>query len=146
MAIIYQSKNFIVESHDQPEVDREDGGHIKITPITPVVDRAQLTPQQAIELMRLTIVSGKAMVKAMGDQGINIGRINYQDNGNWKPELHVHLYCRAIDAKYQKFGDPIKPGHQPHYQPLTADDIVLVRNEIERLLALEEYSDSSWHL
>lgn len=146
MAIIFSSDNFIVESHEQPEVDREDGGHIKISPKVPVVDRTQLTPKLATELMRLTIVAGKAMVKVMGDQGIRIGRINYQDNGNWKPELHVHLYCRAIDAKYQKFGDPIKPSHQPQYKPLNSNDIEMVKNEIERLLALAEYNDSVWHL
>ena len=32
MAKIYETKNFIVESHEKPEVDRTEGGHIKISP------------------------------------------------------------------------------------------------------------------
>lgn len=83
MAEIYRTNNFIVESHDKPEVDREDGGHIKISPIIDVTDRTQLSPQLAIELMRLTMVVGLAMTAAMAKVGITIGRINYQENGNW---------------------------------------------------------------
>jgi hypothetical protein len=30
MALIFESKNFIVESHEKPEIDRLEGGHIKI--------------------------------------------------------------------------------------------------------------------
>jgi hypothetical protein len=57
MALIYETRNFRLESHEKPEVDRLDGGHMKINPIIPIVDRSFLTPKQAIELMRLTIVA-----------------------------------------------------------------------------------------
>ena len=82
-------------------VDRGDGGHIVITPKIPVTDRQQLSAKLAIELIRLTILAGQAMTTVMNTNGVDIGRINYQDNGNWtvfRPEgsfLHVHLYGRA---------------------------------------------------
>ena len=83
MALIYETENFTVEAPDKPHVDRDDGGHIKIVPKVQVVDRQQLSPKLAIELMRLTIVVGQAMTTAMNRRGVDIGRINYQDNGNW---------------------------------------------------------------
>lgn len=58
MITIFESTNFIVEPHPRPEVDRLDGGHIVINPKVPIEDRQQLTPDQAKELMRLTILIG----------------------------------------------------------------------------------------
>jgi diadenosine tetraphosphate (Ap4A) HIT family hydrolase len=144
MAIIYESENFIVESHEAPEVDRLEGGHVKISPKIPKIDRTELSSKEAIELMRLTIVSGIAMKEGMRKRGIEIGRINYQDNGNWKPQLHVHLYGRAVGAVMQKYGDPIIPGHREEYHPLDAEDILNIRTEIECLLSSSEYSDGAW--
>lgn len=146
MTKIYESENFILESHDLPEIDRLEGGHIKISPKRDFSDRTELTPKLAIELMRLTIVAGKAMVTGMKKQGVNIGRINYQENGNWKPHLHIHLYGRAVDAKVQKYGDPIISGHQDAFQPLSSDDIVAIREELDNLFSKAEFSDSAWGL
>lgn len=144
--MIFETENFIVESHESPEVDRLDGGHIKITPKVIVEDRTLLSPKLAIEFMRLTIVCGIALKEAMQEIGVHIGRINYQDNGNWKPELHVHLYGRALDARYQKYGDPIVPGHKEEYQQLTTDDIVKIHNAIERVLKDEKFADELWRV
>jgi len=144
MAEIFRTKNFILKSHESPEVDRNDGGHIKISPIVDVSDRTQLSPALAIELMRFTIVSGLAFTSAMAQQGIILGRINYQDNGNWKPHLHVHLYGRAVNAKYQKSGDPIKPGHKEEYQPLSEEDCQLIASNIKQLFTQEKFSDEKW--
>lgn len=146
MAEIYRTTNFFLGSHERPEVDRNDGGHIKISPIIDVSDRTQLSPELAIELMRFTIVAGLAFTAAMAQQGITLGRINYQENGNWKPHLHIHLYGRALDAKFQKYGDPIKPGHLNEYQPLTAEDCQLIAAEIAQLFDQEEFSDERWRI
>lgn len=146
MAIIYETKNFIIESHEKPEVDRFEGGHIKISPKIDVGDRTKLTARQAIELMRLTIITGESLIKMMASIGIEIGRINYQDNGNWKPSLHIHLYGRAKNAVMQKFGDPITPGHKEEYKPLNDNDVEILRNEIEAKLKKEKYSDEVWGL
>lgn len=146
MAVVYETNNFIVESHERPEVDRLDGGHIKISPKRVIKDRTELSPKSAIELMRLTLVAGEAMTVGMKKQGINIGRINYQDNGNWTPHLHIHLYGRAVDAKAQKFGDPIVPGHKDDFQKLNQEDIDIITKEINFLFEKEKYSDSEWGL
>ncbi|MFH1398758.1 MAG: HIT domain-containing protein [Candidatus Woesearchaeota archaeon] len=146
MAIICETKNFILESSEKPEIDRLEGGHIKISPKVSTEDRTKLPPKQAIELMRLTIVSGEAMKTAMKKIGVEIGRINYQENGNWTPYLHIHLYGRARDAKIQKFGQPLISGHRPSYTPLNEDDIKRIQGELEKLFKLRKFSDSSWGL
>ncbi|MFA5129388.1 MAG: hypothetical protein WC477_00540 [Patescibacteria group bacterium] len=155
--LIYQTKDFVVEAVEKPHVTRMDGGHIKIYPNIRIVDRTQLEPTIAIELMRLTMVAGEAMATALNRRGIDIGRINYQDNGNWsvfKPEgpyLHIHLYGRAKSAKIQKYGDA---GHFPHpetgfydgFEPLNDGDIDEIRKEIEEIFQREKYQDAQWHL
>lgn len=146
MAIIYETKNFKLESHERPEVDRLEGGHMKISAKRDVTDRTELTPEEAIELMRLTIIAGKAMKKGMAKSGVEIGRINYQDNGNWNPHLHIHLYGRAIDAKIQKYGDPIISGHQASFNKLSNDDINAIKSEMDLLFNSEEFSDKTWRL
>lgn len=108
---ICQTNNFKVETRGKPHISRTDGGHIVITPKIKAVDRTRLAPKLAIELMMLTMVVGEAMTKGLNKRGIDVGRINYQDNGNWgvsKPEgpsLHIHLYGRAKSAKINKWGD-----------------------------------------
>ncbi len=144
MALIYETENFTLESHEKPEIDRSEGGHMKINPKKIVTDRTELSPKQAVELMRFTIVSGKAMKEGMAKRGVKIGRINYQDNGNWTPHLHVHLYGRAVDAKVQKPEDPFKPGHQKGFMPLDEEDINSIKEEIDNLFKQEEFSDSVW--
>lgn len=159
MAVIYESENFVIEASEKPHVDRDDGGHIKIYPKVRIVDRQQLPPKDAVELMRLTVVVGQAMTKVMNEHGVDVGRINYQDNGNWsvfKPEgpyLHVHLYGRAKSAKTHKYGQacffPHKkeaPEYYANFKPLNEDDVKDIRNEIERLFKEEHFSDSVWGL
>ena len=73
--------------------------------------------KKAIELMRLLIIVGEAMTIVLTKNGIDIGRINYQDNGNWGvfkkegPYKHFHLYGRAKSAVRQKYGQAC---HFPH--------------------------------
>ncbi len=144
MSVIFESLNFIVEPHPRNEVDRLDGGHIVINPKVSIVDRQQLTPDQAKELMRLTILVGEAMKRYYMSIGIELARVNYQDNGNWRHEQHYHLYGRAVNAKYQKAGDPIISGHKDEYQNLTDSDIAGLQKEINQLLTEPNYSDSTW--
>lgn len=102
---------------------------------------------------------GEAMTTVMNEHGVDIGRINYQDNGNWgvfKKEgsyQHTHLYGRAKSAKTQIYGQAC---HFPHmnespefysdFKPLTQDDISAIKMEIERLLATGKYADAEWGL
>ena len=132
----------------QPHVSRSDGGHIVIDPKVPVEDRTQLSAEQAIELVKLTMVAGAAMRTVLTQRGVDIGRINYQDNGNWRAELHVHLYGHARGAKLQPWGHalafpPTREAFQRDMGDLEAlndGDIAELRVEIARLLATEKYA------
>ena len=157
MEPIYESENFIVTAPEMPHIDREDGGHIKISSKSNHVDRQDLSQKEAIELMRLTIVVGKAMEKVMNEHGVDIGRINYQDNGNWSvfkpqgPFLHIHLYGRAKSAKVNKYGQAAyfphieeNPEHYKRFKPLNEKDISDINKEILDLFKKEKFSDSVW--
>lgn len=145
--MIYEARHFVLRTLDQPHVSRSDGGHIVIDPKVVVEDRTQLSREQAIELIKLTMVGGEAMKTVLSRKGINIGRINYQDNGNWRAELHVHLYGRAQGATLQPFGHalafpPTREAFRKEMGKLEAlreDDIVELRAEIVRLLASGKY-------
>jgi diadenosine tetraphosphate (Ap4A) HIT family hydrolase len=141
MTTIFESKSFIVMPHPKNEVDRLDGGHIVINPKVTIEDRQQLSPDQAKELMRLTILVGEAMKRYYRSIGIELHRVNYQDNGNWREECHYHLYGRAKTAKYQKAGNPIISGHKDEYENLTTDDVAGLQKEISQLLTEPNYSD-----
>ena len=150
MPLIFESQHFQIVTPDvQPHIARGDGGHLIINPKVSVEDRTKLPREQAIELMKLTMVAGEAMKIAMTKRGIEIGRINYQDNGNWRRELHVHLYGRAYQAKVQPWGHFIRiPPTKDRFvkemgdlEPLNADDVAAIREEIERLLATDKYRE-----
>lgn len=157
--LIYQSRNFRVEVPEFPLVDRADGGHVVIDPIVKIVDRQQLTPLQAVELMRLTMVTGEAMTNVMIRHGVDIGRINYQDNGNWgvfKPEgpfMHIHLYGRAKSAKVHTYGQACyfphrdeDPEYYKKFNPLTVNDVQEMKKEMMALFKMEKYLDAQWRL
>ncbi len=159
MAVIFETNNFTVDAPDYPHIDRSDGGHIIIFPKVMVRDRQQLSSLLAIELMRLTTVVGEAMASVMNKRGVNIGRINYQDNGNWAvfapegPSLHIHLYGRAKSAQTQPYGQSLvfphideHPEFYKDFQPLNPNDIFDIRNEALRLFTESRYSDETWHL
>jgi diadenosine tetraphosphate (Ap4A) HIT family hydrolase len=157
MTLIYSTENFIVEAPEKPHVTRMDGGHIKICPKIKLVDRTELSPKLAIELMRLTIATGEAMSTALNRRGIDVGRINYQDNGNWSvfspegPYLHIHLYGRAKSAKINKYGDAcsfpqIDTGFYDEFEPLNQGDIQEIKEEIETLFKKDKYKDENWKI
>ena len=159
MAEIFKSENFGVFAAEEPHLDRKDGGHIIIFPHRKVRDRQELTPKKAIELMRLTIVAGQAMKKVMNSHGVDVERINYQDNGNWSvfkpqgPYLHIHLYGRAKSAKTQRYGQALSFPHKdenPEYYAdflgLTEEDVRALKDEIVSILQEEKFSDKNWGL
>ena len=149
MPLVFESNHFEITAPERPHVSRSDGGHLIINPKVPVEDRTHLTREQAIELVKLTMVAGEAMKTALTRRGIEIGRINYQDNGNWRHELHVHLYGRARGAKLQPYGHflQLPPTREAFtkamgsLEPLSLEDCAALRQEIERLLATDKYLD-----
>jgi hypothetical protein len=103
------------------------------------------------------MIVGEAMTKVMNERGVDIGRINYQDNGNWsvfKPEgpyLHVHLYGRAKSAKVHKYGQACyfphvndKPEYYENFKPLNEGDVEEIKKEIELLFQSQKYTDKEW--
>lgn len=147
---VTRSACFKVEVPEQVHVDRDDGGHLVIHPLTKVKDRTQLSPDQAKDLIRLTMVVGEAMQAALNQRGIDVQRINYQDNGNWGvfdedgPTMHEHLYGRARSAKLQPFGQALhlpdpSSGFYKGLRPLSGDDVAAIRREIARLLRSPKY-------
>ncbi len=158
MAQIYQTENFIVESHEKPFITRADGGHIRIRiKDVSIPDRTQLTPTIAIELMRLTMLIGEAMEKGLNNRGIKIVKINYQDMGNWafktgdKPFLHVHVFGRTKNAKHQVFSESVylpdrSSGFYDKFEPLNNDDILEIKKQIELLSRQDKYQSSEWGL
>nr|AOR51190.1 hypothetical protein [uncultured bacterium pAM1] len=157
MAIIYSTENFDIEAVDRPLVTRLDGGHISISPRVRIKDRTLLTPRLAIELMRLTMLTGEAMTIGLIHRGIDIGRINYQDNGNWGvflpegPFLHIHLYGRAKSATIQKYGEACsfpfrETGFYDAFEPLNSGDIEEIRKQIDLLADSGKYRLSEWGL
>jgi len=136
---------------DKPHIDREEGGHLVLDPIKSHLDRTTLSHEEASELMKLTMVFGKAMAVGLRKRGIKIARINYQDNGNWalkegkKGHLHVHLYGRAKDSTFQEHGEalyfPAKgtPVYDS-FEKLNAGDIKAILLEAKKLLS-SKYKD-----
>ena len=149
MALVFASQNFDIVTPARPHVSRSDGGHLIINPKVPVEDRTQLTREKAIELMKLTMVAGEAMKTILTQRGIEIGRINYQDNGNWRHELHIHLYGRARGATIQIYGHPLAFPPTPqafeaqmaNLEALGDEDIAEIRAEMVRLLETDKYRD-----
>jgi len=156
MAEIYQTENFIVESHEKPFVTRTDGGHIRIRiKDTTISERTQLAPAVAIELMRLTMLVGESMEKALNNREIKIVKINYQDMGNWafktgaKPFLHVHVFGRTKNAKYQIFPEAVylpdrSSGFYDKFEPLNNYDVLEIKKEIEFLSRQDKYQSPDW--
>ncbi len=155
MALIYETKNFLVEAPEKPHITRTDGGHIRIIPKRYMVDRTEMLPKEAIEFIRLTIVVGEAMKQGLAKRGINLARINYQDNGNWafktgdKPRFHLHLYGRIKNEKYQKFPEALffpdrLTGFYDNFEPLNHADTKEIRIQIIRILKEKKYKDSNW--
>jgi diadenosine tetraphosphate (Ap4A) HIT family hydrolase len=147
--LVFESQNFDVITPEHPHISRGDGGHLIINPKVAVEDRTKLSREKAFEMMKLTMVAGEAMKTVLTRNGIDIGRINYQDNGNWRHELHVHLYGRARDATTQIYGHPLAfpPTAQAfkeqmgNLEPLSAGDIAGIKAEIVRLLTTDRYRE-----
>lgn len=156
--LFYETKHFIVESHEKPFITRTDGGHIRIrVKDDSITDRTKLDPKTAIELMRLTMVVGTAFEKAMNNLGIPVVKINYQDMGNWawktntKPFLHIHVFGRANNATKQIWPESVYlpdrgTGFYDGFEPLNNEDIEEIKKQIDTVLQEEKYSEEKWGL
>lgn len=148
---ISETKNFIVESMEKPFISREEGGHLRIKiKDESIIDRTMLDPKKAFELIRLTMIAGKALEIAMTKRGVPIIKINYQDMGNWayktgtKNYLHVHILGRVLDAKHQPFPESVhlpdrSTGFYDEFKPLDEEDVTAIKTEIDDISSQEKY-------
>lgn len=161
MPKILETKNFTVVGHERPHQSRENGGHVVITPKKRYAHRNEMPLHLGTALMHLTMVVGEAVTKVMKRKGLNVIRINYQDNGNWAykpafnkpPHLHVHLYVRTKgeshpnkDKRFQAFPEalvfpPPESGYYKDFQKLTEEDCLDIKNEFENLLSANKYKN-----
>ena len=156
--LIYQTENFIAYVPKNIHISREDGGYIRIKAKEKYfASRLDLSPKEAIEVMRLTMLVSEAMIKGMKNRGLNIDRINYQENGNWAflndkdPVFHIHLYGRTKDSKVQKWGEALKfPNPNTDFYddfiPFDDEDIEEIQKQIAILENTEKYKLENWNI
>ena len=138
--LIYEDKYFVVLSPSNPLNCREDGGHLILEKRKKVRDRSDMTCEEAIDFMRISMMAGKAMYDVLG-----VERINYEDLGNWGledpggPKMHLHIFGRAKEQTHQVRGHHMflyPKGHmiyKGHLKPFTEEEAERLRAKIEEM-------------
>ncbi len=144
---VYEDKYFEVISPPQPLNCRDDGGHLILIKKEPVHDRSDMTYQEAIDFMRISMAVGKAMYEVL-----EVERMNYEDLGNWGiddpggAKMHLHFLGRAKEQIHQIRGHHIflypkdHKIYQDHLKALTQDDIQQLRSRVTEILTEEKYT------
>ncbi|MBZ5633122.1 MAG: hypothetical protein LAO55_08330 [Acidobacteriia bacterium] len=144
---VYEDRYFQVVAPELPLNCREDGGHLVVVKKKPVTDRSDLTHQEAIAFMRISMAAGKAMYDVLG-----IERMNYEDLGNWGlddpggAKMHLHLFGRSREQIHQIRGQHIAlypkdhPIYKGHLKPLTENDLARLRARIGEILTEPKYA------
>lgn len=107
--LVYRAEHHSLFFPKVPMVYREDGGHLILLPHRHVVDRRDFSGGEALEYMRFSMIVSDVMYTALPSFGIDIGRINYHDNGNLEADKkigahqHLHFFGRARGACHQKW-------------------------------------------
>jgi len=133
---VYEDRYFAVVSPWLPLNCREDGGHLILIKKEPVRDRSDLSWQEAIDFVRISMAVGKAMYEDLGNWGLD-------DPGG--PKMHLHFFGRARQQTHQIRGHHIflypkgHPIYQGHLKPFTAEDIEALRNKVAEILTEDKY-------
>ncbi len=157
MALVYETDNFEVVTHEKPFVSREEGGHVKIVAKGNYEDLTQFDPCVAVEYARLLQLVGEAYPIAMNNRGVPVIWMNYETLGNWafktneKPHFHTQIFGRVADAKKQVWPEAVnlparESGFYDGFEPLNEPDVAELRKQIELLANSDKYSFSSWGL
>lgn len=153
---VYETDNFKVEVVPRPHVSREEGGHLRIkSKEKDFSSRMDLHPAEAKEVMRLSMITGEALKRAMTNRGINIIRINFMEAGNWvaktgKPFFfHIHVYGRNEQAKVQIWPEAVQlpareTGFYNSFLPLNDEDIVELKKQFKIIELEEKYDIQNW--
>lgn len=97
------------------------------------------------------------MKNAMKERGIEIARMNYQENGNWayqvgqKPDFHIHLYGRTKNSISQKWSGALyfpnkSTGFYDLFDSWNKKDIEEMKKQVKKLEQNEKYLLKSWGL
>jgi diadenosine tetraphosphate (Ap4A) HIT family hydrolase len=144
--LIYEDKYFVVSSPEYPLNCREDGGHLVLAKKEKVSDRSDMTYQEAIDFMRVSMMVGRAMYQVMG-----VERVNYEDLGNWGlddpggAKMHLHIFGRAKEQTHQIRGHHMflypkeHKIYQGHLKPFTQDEVNKLRAKIGQISREEKY-------
>jgi diadenosine tetraphosphate (Ap4A) HIT family hydrolase len=143
---VYEDKFFKVINPELPLNCSDDGGHLVLVKHDPVTDRSDLTYQEAVNFMRISMAVGKAMYEVLG-----VERMNYEDLGNWGVDdpggakMHLHFMGRAKEQTHQIRGQHIflfPKGHkiyQGHLKTLSEEQIDSLREKISEILKEPKY-------
>jgi diadenosine tetraphosphate (Ap4A) HIT family hydrolase len=146
MRAIYDDKYFRVVAPDYPLNSKEDGGHLILLRKDAVSDRSDLTCEEAIDFMRITMIVGRAMYDVL-----DIERMNYEDLGNWgldEPggaKLHLHFFGRAREQIHQIRGQHMflypkdHPIYKGHLKPLDDEDLRRLEARVAELAGEPKY-------
>ena len=143
---VYEDRYFYVVSPALPLNCRADGGHLVLLKKDKVTDRSDLTYQEAIAFMRISMAVGRAMYDVLG-----IERMNYEDLGNWGIEepggakMHLHFFGRAREQLHQIRGQHMflyPKGHkiyEGHLKPLTEEEVARLQARVAEILREPKY-------
>ena len=144
--IVYEDRYFQVLSPALPLNCRDDGGHLILLKKEKVTDRSDLTYQEAIDFMRISMAVGRAMYDVLG-----IERMNYEDLGNWGiddpggAKMHLHFFGRAREQVHQIRGHHMflyPKGHkiyEGHLKPFTEEDVARLKTRVAEILSEPKY-------
>ena len=144
--LVYEDKYFEVISPEFPLNCRNDGGHLILRKKEEVTDRSDMTYQEAIDFIRISMAVGKAMYEVLG-----IERMNYEDLGNWGidnpggAKMHLHFFGRANEQTHQIRGHHMflyPKGHkifEGHLKAFTDEDVKKLRSKVEDTLKEDKY-------
>ena len=153
---IYETANFKVEVVPRPHVSREEGGHLRIKSKEKYFSsRMDFDSNEAKEVMRLSMMAGEALKRAMILRGIPIVRINYMEAGNWAAKsgkpffFHIHVYGRAENAKIQIWPEAVQlpsrdTGFYDNFLPLDSEDIVELKKQFSIIEKEKKYRLINW--
>lgn len=152
--VVAKATYFTVKVPSRPHVTAEEGGHLFVEVNDPAIsDRTQLSPEAAIECMWLTMLAGAAMEQVLRERGLDIYRLNYQDNGNWSflrgeaPRMHVHIYGRTRNETFQQYGQALyfpDPGDE-RYNLFAPFDEATARAIGDRMRQLASTPQFAWY-
>ena len=143
---VFEDQYFKVISPAFPLNCRDDGGHLMMIKKEKVTDRSDLTIEEAVDFMRLSMAVGRAMYEVLG-----IERMNYEDLGNWGVDdpdgakMHLHFFGRAREEIHQIRGHHMflypkgHPIYSGHLKALTSEDLGRLRSRIHEILQEEKY-------